>query len=152
MCTCDYVYLYVYMFMSVGVYIYTWIYISVFSLTYSFSCFFPFSFMLLSHCRSDLRKHNENKAFLPILCYPSHCWCCSYLSAVIFLIQLLYFFNHFFFVCMCALLTYSFSCFLFSFMLFSHCRSDLREHNENRHFCQCRAIPAIVDGICICLQ
>ena len=22
---------------------------------------------------SDLRDHNENKAFLPVLCYPSHC-------------------------------------------------------------------------------
>ena len=123
MCTCDYVYLYVYMFMSVGVYIYTWIYISVFSLTYSFSCFFPFSFMLLSHCRSDLRKHNENKAFLPILCYPSHCWCCSYLSAVIFLIQLLYFnfLTTFFcvYVCFVDLFILLFSFLIYAFLSLS---------------------------------
>ena len=119
MCTCDYVYLYVYMFMSVGVYIYTWIYISVFSLTYSFSCFFPFSFMLLSHCRSDLRKHNENKAFLPILCYPSHCWCCSYLSAVIFLIQLLYFNFLTTFFCVYVCFVDLFILLFFSFLIYA---------------------------------
>ena len=119
MCTCDYVYLYVYMFMSVGVYIYTWIYISVFSLTYSFSCFFPFSFMLLSHCRSDLREHNENKAFLPILCYPSHCWCCSYLSAVIFLIQLLYFNFLTTFFCVYVCFVDLFILLFFSFLIYA---------------------------------
>ena len=95
---CVYVYLYLYMFVCPWVCIYTYAYIIVyFPLTYSFSCccccccFVVFSFTLFSYFRSDLRDHNEHKAFLPILCYPSHCWCYSYLSAVIFRLHLLYF-------------------------------------------------------------
>ena len=51
-------------------------------------------------------------------------------------------------------LTYSFSCcwVFFSLTLFSHFRSNLREHNENRRFYPFCAIPATVDAIHICLQ
>ena len=66
---------------SMDVYIHTYGCILVcFHLTYPFSCFcFGFiSLTLFSHFRSDLRDHNENKAFLPVLCYPSHCWCYSH--------------------------------------------------------------------------
>ena len=41
--------------------------------------------------RSDLKDHNENKAFPPVLCYPSHWLSYSYLSAVIFWLQNCYF-------------------------------------------------------------
>ena len=40
---------------------------------------------------SDFRDHNENKTFPYVFCYPSYCWCYSFLSAVIFQLQLLYF-------------------------------------------------------------
>ena len=60
-------------------YVYIYIWICITTLT------------LYSHFGSDLRDHNENKLFLPVLCYPSHCWCYSHLSAVIFQLQLLYF-------------------------------------------------------------
>ena len=48
-------------------------------------------YTLFSYFRSDLRGQNENKELLPVLGYPSQCWCYSYLSAVIFQPQLLYF-------------------------------------------------------------
>ena len=54
------------------VFIYTWIYISVFSFDLSILMFF-FSFTLFSHFCSDLMKQNENKIFLHVLCYPTHC-------------------------------------------------------------------------------
>ena len=75
---------FIYVCMSVGAYTYTYGYILVsFPLTYHSHAFF-FSFTLFSYYHSDLRDHNENKAFLHVLCYPSHCWCFSYLSAAIY--------------------------------------------------------------------
>ena len=102
---------------SVGVWIYTYAYMLVyFPLSYSFSCcccccffclfilfsFLFFSFPLFSHFRSDLREHNENKAFLLILCYPSHCLMlfisvCSNISTSTFN-QFVFLFCLFFFV------------------------------------------------------
>ena len=82
---------FIYVCMSASVCIYTHGYILVcFPLTYPFPCFF-FSVTLFSHFSSNSRDHNENKAFLLVLLYPSHCWCYSYLSAVIFQLQLSYF-------------------------------------------------------------
>ena len=75
--------LFMYVCMCVGKCIYTYQYILVrFPLTYPFTCFLTLSSNFL---------YNENKAFLLILCHPSHCWCYSDMSAVIFQIQFLYF-------------------------------------------------------------
>ena len=49
-------------------------------------------------------------------------------------------------------LTYPFPCFFFSFTLFFHFCSDLRDHSENKAFLPFCAISAIVDAIHICLQ
>ena len=90
MCLCEYVYMIcICLYVRSCVYIYMCIYISVFSLTYWFwccCCCFCFFFLvfLFSHFRSNLRDYNENKPFLPILRYLSHCWCYSYLSATSF--------------------------------------------------------------------
>ena len=66
-----------YVCMSMGVCIYTYGHILVcFLLIYLgffFVFLFFFSFTLFSHFCSDLRDHNENKMFLSVLCYPSHC-------------------------------------------------------------------------------
>ena len=90
MCLCEYVYMYLYMFVCpcVCVHIHVHIYqcfffdLLILMLLLLF-CFF-FLVFLFSHFRSDLRDYNENKPFLPILCYLSHCWCYSYLSATSF--------------------------------------------------------------------
>ena len=94
---------FIYVFMSVGVCIHTYVYILVyFPLTYSYSrcccwccCWVSFFFFcsltLFSYFCSYLGGHNENKVFLPVLCYPSHCWCYSFLSALIFQLQFLNF-------------------------------------------------------------
>ena len=85
------------------VHIYICIYISVFSFDLSIFMFF-FSFTLFSHFCSELKDDNENKAFLLILCYPNHCWCYSYLFAIIFNFNFhILTFNHFvcLFVCCC---------------------------------------------------
>ena len=84
-----YVYLDLFMLVCLWMCIYICIYISAFSFEYPFSFFL--SFTLFFHFCSDLRDRNWNKAFLPILCYLSHRWCYSYLSAVIFQLHLLYF-------------------------------------------------------------
>ena len=86
-----------------------------FPLTYAFPCF-PFSFScfslfaLFSHFRSGLRDHIENKAFLPVLSYPSYCWCYLYLSSIIFQLQLLNFnfWRVCLFVCFASLLRLTF--------------------------------------------
>ena len=95
MCLCKYMYMCIYIYLlnvCECVYIYICSYISVFSfdlfILKCFFCFFLFSqFSIFSHFLSDRRYHNENKAFLPVLCYPSQCWCYSYLSTVIFQLQ-----------------------------------------------------------------
>ena len=101
MCLCKYMYMciYIYLFkcLWVCVYIHMLIYqciflwlihSQVFFLFLFCFCFFLFSqFSIFSHFLSDRRYHNENKAFLPVLCYPSQCWCYSYLSTVIFQLQ-----------------------------------------------------------------
>ena len=75
--------------MFVGVCLYAYAHILVcFLLTYSFSFFFLFSFTFFSHLRFDLRDHNENKAFLPVLFYPAiadaiHI-CLQYFSTLMF--------------------------------------------------------------------
>ena len=80
MWVCESVYLYVCM--SMVVCIHTFVYVLVyFPLSYTFSWFFSHLFF----------SHNENKAILAVLCNPSHCWCYSYLSQVVFQLQLLYF-------------------------------------------------------------
>ena len=107
-----YMWIRVSVFMCVGewVHTYIWTYISVFSFDLSILMFF-FSFTLFSYFRFYLREHNENKAFLPVLCYPSHCWCYLYLSAVIFQLQVLYLdFWPVRFFCFCF-------CFCFVFLL-----------------------------------
>ena len=100
-----YLYIYIYVCMSVGVCscIYICKYISVFSFDlfiYSHViCLFFFSFTLFCHFRSDLKDFNENKVFLSILCYPSYCWCYSYLSVLFvcfFLLWLIFRFKNFF--------------------------------------------------------
>ena len=85
-----YVYLYTGLYVHGYVCVYTYGYILVFFFDL-FTFMFFFSFTLFSNFCSDLREHNGNKAFLPILCYLSHCWCYSYLSAAIFHLQLSYF-------------------------------------------------------------
>ena len=111
-----YMWIWVSVFICVGEWVntYLWTYISVFSFDLSILMFF-FSFLLFSFSpfffRLDLRKHNENNAFLPVLCYPSHCWCYSFLSAVIFQLQVLYLdFWPVRFFCFCF-------CFCFVFLL-----------------------------------
>ena len=97
MCICIYICLYV----RGCVYIYIWICISVFA----FDLFIPVFFFVYPFLSFSfwLEGHNENKAFLPFLCYPSHCWCCSYLSALIFSFNLyILTFNQF--VCLFVLL------------------------------------------------
>ena len=95
---------FIYAFMSVAVCIYLYAYILVFSFDLSILMSVFFSFTHFSHCRSDLRGHNENKAFLPVLCYPSHCWCYSYiltfnqfvcLFVCLFLLRLIFRLNKF---------------------------------------------------------
>ena len=73
--------------MSVGV---CNIYDCVFLWIIYFHVFFS-SFTFYSHYCSDLRYHNKNKTFLPVLCYPSYNLCYSCLSAVTFQLELLYF-------------------------------------------------------------
>ena len=83
MCICANMYLYLYVFcVRRCVYIYLWIYVGVSSFDLFILMFFSFFFHLL--------YHNENTAFLPALCYPSLCWCYSYLSAIKLQSQLLY--------------------------------------------------------------
>ena len=89
---------FMYMFRCCGcVYICICVYISVFSylvlfiLKLSFLLLLFLEFTPFSHFCSDLRDHNKNKAFLPILHYLSQCSCYSYLSAAIFQLQFLYF-------------------------------------------------------------
>ena len=97
MCIC--VSVCVYVCVSV-VYIYTYRYILVcFPLTYPWfypyfyilSCFSFFSlFTILSQLCSEFRDRNENKAFLPVLCCPSHClmlfiFVCSSISTSAFI-------------------------------------------------------------------
>ena len=94
MCISEYVYRYVYVCVFMGVRIYTYGHIlECFSLIYPFSCFscsFFSSFSLLPHFRSDMRDRNQNTSyFLPVLCYPSHCRCYSYLHSVIIPLNLL---------------------------------------------------------------
>ena len=68
---------FIYVCMSVGVCIYTdeYIFRVFYFNSFILMLLFFFSITLFSHFRSDLREHNENKAFLSVLCYPSHCWC-----------------------------------------------------------------------------
>ena len=83
MCICANMHLYLYVFcVRRCVYIYLWIYVGVSSFDLFILMFFSFFFHLL--------YHNENTAFLPALCYPSLCWCYSYLSAIKLQSQLLY--------------------------------------------------------------
>ena len=104
MCICANMYLYLYVFcVRRCVYIYLWIYVGVSSFDLFILMFFSFFFHLL--------YHNENTAFLPALCYPSLCWCYSYLSAIKLQSQLLY--VNFQSVCL-------FVCFFFLFPSFIH--------------------------------
>ena len=83
--------LYMWIRVSIFVYGYVYIYIRKYISVSSFNLSIFFSlFILFSHFVSDSRDRNEIQAFLPILCYPSHCWCYWYLSAAIFQFQLLY--------------------------------------------------------------
>ena len=68
MCICIYICLYI----RECVYMYIWLYVSVFSFDLSILMFF-FSVTLFSHFSSNSRDHNENKAFLLVLCYSDHC-------------------------------------------------------------------------------
>ena len=84
----------VYMWIRVSVFIYGCVYIYI-RKCISVSSFnlwmFSSLFILFCHFGSDLRDGNETQALLPILCYPSHCWCYWCLLAAMFQFQLLYF-------------------------------------------------------------
>ena len=80
MCIYGYVYLYLHMFVCLWVCI--WIYVFFFDLSIlMFFCFFshlPFSHIIVLTWGTTMKI----RAFLPVLRYPSHCWCYSYMSAV----------------------------------------------------------------------
>ena len=88
-------------------------------------------YIYIYHFFSDLRDHDENKAFLLVLCYPSHCWCYSYLSAVIFKLQLLYY--NFWAVCLflCLLVGFFFVFFLRLIFRFNKFVSFLKLYLDN---------------------
>ena len=83
-----------YLYICICVYINVFSYLVLFILKLSFLLLLLFlEFTPFSHFCSDLRDHNKNKAFLPVLHYLSQCWCywsvCSNFSTSAFIFYLL---------------------------------------------------------------